>query len=216
MIQQHNKKCFSWTLSACSLKVPVSIILIWKCKETYQQGICIALQNVNQPFVLCPFCELACMHESRTKIDSTENTLNLALRMIQLVPHLLKTSNIPIVNPPALSGVCQPLTSCFCISASIDLTWVTFFSHIIPNPYLSFIGHYFIHMAKCTRANVAHLTWWGSSRLGSKDKLEALRYQPPPADWNNHYKETKVVSHLELTGLHCCLPKIMRHLSLRE
>lgn len=204
-------------LSACSLKVPVSIILIWKCKGTYQQGICIALQNVNQPFVLCPFCELACMHESQTKIDSVENTLNLALRMIQLVPRLLKTSNIPIVCPPALSGVCQPLTLYFCISASKDLTLdVTFSSHIIPNPYLFFIGHYFIHMAKCTRANVAHLTWRGSSRLGSKDMLEAFCYQPPPADWNNHYKDYKVVCHLELTGLHCCLPMIMRHPSLRE
>lgn len=50
----------------CTLKVPVSTILIQRCKGTYQQEICNTLQNGNQTCVLALYCKLSLKHESKT------------------------------------------------------------------------------------------------------------------------------------------------------
>ena len=124
------------------------------------------MQNVNQPFVLPPFCELACMHESRAKIDSTEKYTELAIGRDSTHTCKKFSSNTSIVCPFTLPGLCQPFTSehilghCIARAARInlakDLTLLA--SQVLGgfsssgSQYQSFIGHYFnnIYMAKCS------------------------------------------------------------------
>lgn len=77
-------------------------------------------------------------------------------------------------------------------------------------------------MAKCSKGECCTVwpkeTW---SRPGSMGKLETPHLcLPATTCWLNQSqyreKEEEKEAHLELNGLRCCLPMIMRNLSLRE